>query len=160
MILDSKSLALFLVFPIILFSGPTDLKDEKTECKIIVESFFRDVFASEKSLKLISEEYRFPHKENKDGNKFALHIQSLRKQKEQFYRDIDKIVVESYEESSIRNRWLFDKKKWKNIYVVSGKGNLQSYVLMKKCKIVACINFRKGSDDEASFIPYWLLPKD
>jgi len=146
------SCPLFMIFSIFMCSQKQELEDE-----LIVKSFFEDVFLAKKSLIQISKNYRYDCGEDKSDEKFILSVKSLQIQKSYLTKNITKLKVQSYYKSSMKDKWVFEKKDRKNIYVVSVDDMIVSYVLVKKSKIVSFMYFRKGRENVAYFVPYWML---
>ncbi|TPN86889.1 hypothetical protein [Aquimarina algicola] len=124
-----------------------------------VRMFFEDVFINDKSLDEISEKYRYKGSKIKSKDEanemFKKHIEFLKSEKEHLLERRNGFKVETYENSSRNNLLPFEKNERKNIYVVSVADNIESYILMKESKIISLLYFRKGSDSNAYFIPYY-----
>lgn len=151
---NKKKIKLSLLFIIISFFSFCQKQNEI----VVVESFLRDVYSTNKTLNQISEEYRFKCDKEKEDEKFIKLIKYLKEEKKQFYSQIKKVKVEPLNISKISGLWAFENKEDESVYVVSINGKVYTYALLKESKIVSFVYYRKGRDNPAFFIPYWLIP--
>lgn len=128
---------------------------QKTDKEKMVNAFFEDVLLSDKPLDEIADLYRYKSDKTDAKEMFIDHIKFLKSEKEHLTKEAKSLKVESYKASTLDDLWLFEKKEQKHIYVVSLNGKIESYVLLKKSKIISFVYFRKGSDNPAFFIPYY-----
>ncbi|MEW7291647.1 hypothetical protein [Aquimarina sp. 2304DJ70-9] len=138
----------------------TYCQDNKTEKQDFVKSFFEDVFINDKPLELISNKYRYKGSKIKSKDEanemFKQYITYLRTEKKHLLKKDTRFKVENYNNSSMKDLWLFERKERKNIFIVSVDNKIESYILLNNSKIISLLYFRKGSDDPAYFIPYYV----
>ncbi len=151
-----------IIFTCIFLSNINFLLAQTNKPKTIVKTFFEDVFLKEQSLSKVSDNYRYRKNLKKlskteESKRFQNHLSVLKSERKHLLAD-DKIIfsVENYKKYKSIDKWNFEKKYWKDTYVVFASGKVEAYVLLKKSKIVSFIYFRKSRDDIAYFIPYYL----
>ncbi|WP_106793538.1 hypothetical protein [Aquimarina sp. Aq78] len=134
-------------------------QNQKTEKREFVKSFFEDIFIKEEPLEQISKEYRYKGSKIKSEDEaiemFKSYITYLKTTKKHLLKKGVAFKIDHYNDCSIKDLWIFEKKERKNIFVVSVEGEIVTYVLLKKNKIFSFLYFRKGSESTAYFIPYY-----
>ncbi|WP_103069106.1 hypothetical protein [Aquimarina sediminis] len=149
------AIPLFLVYSLFTYCQNIEIKKQD-----FVMSFFEDVFINNKSLEVISSQYRYKGSEIKSDEEandmFKQYIIYLRTEKKHLSDKKAPFKIEPYNNSSIEDLWLFESKQRENIFVISVNGKVESYLLLKDEKIFSLLYFRKGRDSIAHFIPYYI----
>ncbi|KAA1243382.1 hypothetical protein [Aquimarina sp. RZ0] len=162
------SLLLLLIFKGLIFTFSVFVFSNAYACKtnndkeniIILRSFFDSILSENQSLEEVSETHRYKGRGVKNKNEantlFTYHIDYIKSEKKQLIQNKVDLTITKYKECTLENKWKFEKKDLDDIYVVSVNGMIETYVLMKKDRILSLVYFRKGSDNTAHFIPYYV----
>lgn len=132
----------------------------KSSNKDLIDNFFEDIFLRENQnsnklyKKYIANKCRRIKSKKEKIKAFEANVDLLRENNLPLINksEIINFHITIYKNSTLEDLLKFDKRALDNIYIVSNKGKVISYVLVENSKIKAFNTVQKGSDGLAFFI--------